>query len=165
MVKRDYRHWTIARFGLQGLAMKLRNRFQFRFQAKKPDNVFHGKPAERSNDLRLDYFNLSFKKRPVDLNFFGQRVAVKWRSVFNNIGDINLRAFDTDRFQKLIQYFTGGADEWPAGLSFIPAWCFPYEHYLSLVTAIANDRKNPVLYPLLIKRRFFKRENLVFNFS
>ncbi len=61
------------------------------------------------------------------------------RAAFQNIGDVNIVAFQTHGFDHFGEELAGSADEWYALLVFVGTWGFTDEHERGIGVADAED--------------------------
>ena len=94
MVQGDNLNFTVRSLRFKNFAMQFIYWRQLLANAKSLHNIGHGKSSQSGNYFWLDNGNLPIQKRPIDAYFLRQRIPVKRRSVFNDIGNINLFSFN-----------------------------------------------------------------------
>src|SRR3989344_7947136 len=78
---------------------------------KGGEEIVHSVATEEHNEFRLNYFQ--FFKKPFSAGrlFFGERVAIIRRAVFNDVGDIDIFSFKIYYEEHFCQEFPRRSDE------------------------------------------------------
>lgn len=141
MEKRHQADPAIGGLDGENPAMNLGNVLQLRLQSELLHQIGHGKAAQRADGLRLDNLDLAIQKRRVDPDLFRQRVAVVGRTVFNEVGDVDLLSLKLDGFDETFENAAGRPAERPALPSFGFARRLADQHDFGLVVAFADNRE------------------------
>src|SRR5207253_578261 len=94
------------------------------------EQAMRGMTAERDGEPRIDELYLSHQIRLATFDFVRLRIAVPGGPALQNIGDVDVFALQSDRFDHRVQQLTGAAHERLTEAVFIGAWRFTDEHPL-----------------------------------
>lgn len=73
--------------------------------------ILGGDSANGEDDFGLNQLNLPLQKGMAGSYFLGLRIAITGRSAFEDIGDVNLLALQTDGAQHFVEQLPGDANE------------------------------------------------------
>ena len=101
--------------------------------------------AKQDDGFRFDQLDLSMQIRQAGGTFLRLRIAVAWRTAFDDVRDVaatfgvSRRAVEPHRENHAGQQLSCAPDERNALLIFIFAWAFADEHDASLTEAVVHD--------------------------
>jgi hypothetical protein len=104
------------------------------------------------------------EKGRVEFDFGGKRITVIGRTIFDDVGDVNIGAVETDGLKELVKNLTGGATERAAGFGFVFARSFADKDNGRSMRTLADDGVVAVFETILIKRRGGEAPDLIANF-
>ena len=103
------------------------------------EQILRRHATESQDNAWLQEFDLAIQKRFATAHFLWQRIPVPGRTTFKDIGDINILALKTDRFQHGIEKLSRPPDKRLALTIFFRTGCFTNNQPVGLLIA---DPKN-----------------------
>lgn len=164
MVERDNNHsGRKERMRFKDVSVDFTDGPQFFFQSEFLHNVGHGKSSQGGDNARLDGFNLPVQKRRVKFYFFGERIAIIWRTVFEDVSDVHVIALEIDGGAEFVQNFSRRAAKWVSGLRFVASGGFADKHQVRGVTPLADDGKIIIFRAVYIEGGGSEVDDIVAN--
>ena len=101
------------------------------------------------------------KEGCIQLNFAFERVAIIWRPILQDIGDVDVFTLEINGREELIQDAPGGPAERTARFRFILARRLANEHDIGVMIALPDHRKIIVVRSIIVKRRLLEIDDCV----
>ena len=96
--------------------------------------------AERHQNVRIDQFDLALDERQADLGFLRRRRPVARRAPWNDVGDVNLAAIESDRGDHPVEQLARASDEGQALDIFVASRRLADEHDAGLRVAVGKHQ-------------------------
>src|ERR1043166_250524 len=110
VIERNYPYLAIWCLGVEHLAVDFADRLELGGQTEFFHDVTHSIAAQSSDHGWLNDVYLSIEERPVRGDLVRQRIPIERRTIFDDVGNVDIFTFDAGGLEQLVEYFPGRTD-------------------------------------------------------